>query len=422
MEGAAPTSRGLRARVSKDFAWSFVTQVCSSGTNFGLTVVTARILGPSGVGVVYIGFVAYQLALGLQRALVTQPLVAGAAAREVEVRRRLIGYALTATVGSGVAVTLLLAVVGLVDTGDTGRGLLLFMPWVAAGLLQEYLKSVLFQENLAKAAALSDAVRLLFFVLAVPIAASDGSDVAVVAAWGVGYVPGVLVALVALRPRVERFGDSLGWLRGDAWRLGRWLAARELAYQLAVYATVLALAIVLGPGDLGGLRAAETVFSPFSFVAAAFVLPALPILSQALAGSRKGARTLAVKISAVALAGCLVYALVMFATGSWLLTTLFGSDFAPYEDLVWPYAVSQLALASSMPFGVLLTAERRGRDVFVIGLVLSSTILVLPTLLAIPWGVVGAAWGFALSMVLTSVALLLAGWVERVPWSRGTGS
>jgi len=101
--------------------------------------------------------------------------------------------------------------------------------------------------------------------------------------------------------------------------------------------------------------------------------------------------------------------------GSWLLTTLFGSEFETYDALVWPFEVSQLALALAMPFSVLLMAERRGGDLFAVGLVLSAATLVFPICFAAAWGVDGAAWGMAVAAVVASLATAGLGWVARSP-------
>src|ERR687897_566004 len=72
--GARPGGENMGS--ARNFVWGFVGQGCSSATNFGLSVMAGQLLGPRGLGIVFIGFVAYQLVLGLQRAVVTQPLIA----------------------------------------------------------------------------------------------------------------------------------------------------------------------------------------------------------------------------------------------------------------------------------------------------------------------------------------------------------
>ena len=60
-------------------SWGLVDQGFSSATNFGLTVIAGRLVGPKGLGVVYIGFSLYLFVLSFQRALVTDPLVVSSA-------------------------------------------------------------------------------------------------------------------------------------------------------------------------------------------------------------------------------------------------------------------------------------------------------------------------------------------------------
>src|SRR5439155_25767092 len=57
------------------WAWGFIDQGFSSVSNFGLTLLAARLLGPGGLGVVAIGFALYLVALSFQRSLISQPLV-----------------------------------------------------------------------------------------------------------------------------------------------------------------------------------------------------------------------------------------------------------------------------------------------------------------------------------------------------------
>ena len=154
------------------FVWGLVTQVFSSGANFGLTVIAARLLGPAGLGVVFIGFAAYQLVLGLQRAIVTQPLVAEASARRAAERRRLAGYGATAVLASGLAASVGFATAGLIVGGDIGRGLLVFAPWIVPALLQEFWKALLFQEGRGRPAAMSDGARVAGDDQATPVAAT----------------------------------------------------------------------------------------------------------------------------------------------------------------------------------------------------------------------------------------------------------
>jgi O-antigen/teichoic acid export membrane protein len=374
-----------------------------------LTILAAHILGPSGVGVIFIGFAGYQLVLGLERAIVTQPLIADAAARTDSERRRLVGYGFSTTLVSGLALSAGFLVAGRLANNDTGRGLVLFAPWVVAALLFEFWKAVLFQERRARGAAMSDVVRMLVVIGAIPIAAKAGTGSAVVGAWGVGAAAGLVVGALVLRPPIGRVWQALAWFRGDGWLLGRWLGAREAVYQVSAFLTVIILARVIGSSDLGGLRAAESLFSPFSLIAAAFLLPALPALSRALTESRELARGLAIRISVFAGIFGFGYLVLMIFAGPWLFTNLFGASFDRYDDLIWPFAASQLFSAGSFAFGVLLIAEKRGGELLGTGIVGGFATLACATIGAWFHGVLGAAWGLTAATVVASALVVVLG-------------
>src|SRR5687768_13341149 len=112
--------------------WGFVAQACSSATNFGLSILAGRLLGPAGLGVMFLGFTGYLLALGFQRQLITDPYVAMSAAQPGRERADATRRAFALVVLWSAGTTLLVLVVGSLVPGAVGRGLRLFVPWLAA--------------------------------------------------------------------------------------------------------------------------------------------------------------------------------------------------------------------------------------------------------------------------------------------------
>jgi O-antigen/teichoic acid export membrane protein len=388
------------------FAWGFVAQAFSSATNFGLAVIAGRLLGPGGLGVVVVGFAGYQLVAGLQRALVIQPTVAHAAPLPDVERRWLAACSLTFVAYSGAAATFVVALVGVGVGGSIGRGLLIFAPWIIVALLQELWKTILFQESRGAAGAMSDCARFSVTALSIPVVLLWRHDYVVVGGWGLGSVAGLVVGMASFPRRPERVRTAVDAWRRRAWSLGRWLGAREVIFQLLTYATVLLLALILGSSNLGGLRSAEALFSPFSLVAAALVLPALPALSRAVASSRRSALRLAFRICAAAVAFGLAYMAVMAFVGPWLLVHLFGRSFLPFRGLVWPMAATQVFSAAGVSFTLLLSAEKRGRASFVAGLALAIATAACTVGLARAYAVTGAAWGMAAGAGVGSAAVI----------------
>jgi O-antigen/teichoic acid export membrane protein len=405
--GLLPT--GLEAGIRGNFAWAFVGQAFSSATNFALTLGAGRLLGPSGLGIVVIGYAAYQLIAGLARAILTQPVIAHSASLQAAERHWFARVCMTIVAGAGVLASLVLAGVGLAVGGSLGRGVLIFAPWVLVSLLQEFWKAILFQEGRGGAAATSDAVRFGVLALTLPVALTWKNDYVVVSAWGLGAAAGLLVAVGFYRVRPEGLTVAIEAWRSRASRLGRWLGAREVVYQLFTYATILTLALILGTRNVGGLRSAEALFSPFSLIAAALVLPALPALSRAAAVSDVTARRLAFRVGTVATAAGLAYIVPMLFVGHWLLGHLFGQSFSPFGGLVWAMASAQVFSAAGFSFTVLLSAERRGQASFVAGLISAAASFAFATALAAANGVTGAAWGMAVGSGIGSLTVIRLG-------------
>lgn len=404
---AEPAPADGQAGMRGVFAWAFVAQGFSSATNFGLTVIAGHVLGPSALGIVTVGFAGYLLVAGLQRAAVLQPTIAFAAPRSPDERRTLAEAGLTIGLAGAAAATLVVAVIGAVAGGGIGRGLLLFAPWLVPALLQEFWKAILFQEGRGAAAAASDVARFAVLAASAPALLAWRHDYVIVAGWGFGSAVGLVVALVGFPGRPSRPRPAFAAWRNRAWGLGRWLGAREVVFQVLTYATVLVLAVVIGTHNLGGLRAAEALFSPFSLLAAALVLPALPALARAAEREHGPALHLAFRICALALAIGLAYMAVMAGVGRWLLVRLFGGAFSPYRGLVWPMAASQVFSAAGVAFTLLLSAEKRGRASFVAGALLGAGTLACATGLATEYGTSGAAWGMAAGAGIGSAAVTL---------------
>jgi O-antigen/teichoic acid export membrane protein len=401
------------------FLWAFLGQAFSSATNFALAVIAGRLIGPQGLGTVVIGFTTYQLIAGLQRAVVTQPLIAQSSALLPGKRAELASSGVGVVAATGLAASAVLVVGGFGVRGRFGTGLLVFAPWLLFALLQEFWKAILFQENRGAVGAVSDMTRFVAMAASLPIALAWRDPYAVVTCWGLGMVAGLAIEVIRFRISYTGLRSSFRAWREIAWGLGRWLGAREVVYQVGSAATVLTLAAVIGTINLGGLRSAESLFSPFSLIAAALILPALPALSRALAASRESATHLAFRITMTAVAAGIGYFIVMIFAGPWLLTHLFGSAFSGFRNLVWPMAVAQIFYAAGFAYNALLSAESRGAASFVVGAVLAVTILLLATVLASVYGVTGAAWGMASGAAIGSVLAIALG-IRREPLAPGS--
>jgi O-antigen/teichoic acid export membrane protein len=402
--------RSLRARgrAGIQVSWGLVDQGFSSATNFGLTVIAGRLVGPKGLGEVYIGFSLYLLVLSFQRALVTDPLIVSSAALSARRRDAAGRAALTLVLTGGLVATALMLLLARIVPGPVGRGLVLFAPWMVLGLAQDFWRALLFRNGRGAAAALNDGIWVASMVLVVPVAWWTRSEWAIVGTWGAGASLGGLVGFAQTRMRPVRPGVAWRWWREEASSLGRWLGVENALLAAQAQVLIIVLAAVLGARDLGGLRAVEAVFAPMTLVGEAMGLPGLPLLSQSLATSYAAARRWARRLSLVTVGMVLAYLLVAGSVRTQVLSLVFGDSFKSFGNLVVPIGVAQLIFAGGSGFWLLAKAASRGRALVIARAAGSTTALVAAATLASIQGLTGAAWGLALGTGLGSglIALL----------------
>jgi O-antigen/teichoic acid export membrane protein len=392
---------------SRGYVWGFVDQAFSSATNFGLTLFAGRALGPGGLGVVVIGISGYLLALGFQRSLLTTPLVSSSAALNSDDRVLAIRRGLTMELLGALGATLILFLLGLLVPGHAGRGFLIVAPWLLPALMQDFWRTVLFQERRAEAAAANDACWAVVMVLTAPLAWMSGNDWAIVGCWGSGALAGAFLGFAQLRVRPESLLDAFSWWQARLWPFGRWLGIEGAAYAVTSSATVFLLNGLLGAKALGGLRAAQTIFAPLTLILPAISLPGLPAITRTLAVSPRAAIGLATRLSLLVVALAAVYVAAMVLLGGGLIPYVFGSSFDAFTNLAVPIGAWQLMGALGVGFGLFLTAQQRGRDLLVIVLTGAVASITFVSLLAWTSGVIGAAWGFAIGAG-TATALTVA--------------
>jgi O-antigen/teichoic acid export membrane protein len=394
---------------SRAYVWGFVDQALSSATNFGLILLAGRALGPGGLGVVAIAFAAYLLILAFQRALLTDPLVASSAALGSDDRSVAIRRGLTVDLGGALGATLLLIVLGVTIPGDAGRGLLIIAPWLLPALVQDFWRTVLFQERRAAAAAANDACWAVVMVLTAPFAWFLDTDWASVACWGSGAFAAALLGFAQTHIRSEAPLRAFSWWWKRLWPFGRWLGVEGIVYAGSSSATVFLLNGVLGAKAVGGIRAAQSLFAPLTLILPAISLPGLPAMARRLAASPRGAIGLAVRLGTSVSVFAALYGAAMIVLGTNLIQVVFGTSFGAYGDLAAPIALWQVVAGFSVGFNLFLTAQRRGRDLLLIGVTGSVAALVIVPLLAWVGGVTGAAWGFSLyASIATALSAALA--------------
>jgi O-antigen/teichoic acid export membrane protein len=398
-----PRPEGRLAR--RQFSWGLIDQALSSATNFSLAIVGGRLLGASGLGVIYLGFSICLLMQAMQRGMITEPLVvasAGTPAAEARIATR---DALTIALAYALALTVLMLALGALLPAPYGRALLLFAPWLTGVLIQDLWRAVLFRDQRAAAAALNDGVWALGMIAAIPLAIFWRNEWTVVFAWGFGATAAGVLGFAQTRLRPTGLIGAARWWRVTALPLGRWLGAEAFVLVFQAQCVVFILTSTLGTADVGGMRAVQAVFAPMTLLAQALAFPGLPLLTKMSATSRARARMGALLISAAATALVLVYLVLLVAFRAQVLNLVFGPSFIAFSVLAIPVGVQQVLLAASLGFSVLARAEGRGR-LLLVSMVIGAVATVALTLAIAPHGLTAALWAMTAGLGLGCVATI----------------
>ena len=409
----------LKARAQGELLWGVADQAASSFTNFGLSVLAGRLLGSEGLGIVFLGFSMYLLALSAVRGLIMEPFVVATSAMNQKEQQAATRACTILVAGVGAAISVLMVILSFVVGDPLGRSLLIFAPWTGIAILQDHWRSVLFRDQRGRAAAINDSVWAVGMVAMLPLAFVYRNDWVIAATWGAGAAAGALLGIWQVKLKPSRPLRAIAWWRRELAYLGSWLAIQNVVFSAGAQLTVVLLAAQLGARDLGGIRAVDVVFAPMTLIGEAFSFPGVPILARALARSLAEARRWAWRLSAGASGIVGGYLVVATPFSRQILQRLFGPEFGVYTVIVIPVALGQLLRASSTGFSILLKADRRVHAITVARGLTTGLALVLGPTLAARYGLVPAVWGTELALVIGSIATIVLGLLPGdVPFGR----
>jgi O-antigen/teichoic acid export membrane protein len=348
-----------------------------------------------GLGRYTLAFSAYLIAVGLSRALVSQPLLT--LREKIEAGDESVKASATAVTWLGIAAGALSILVGFA---------LQRPEFVAAGLfmvplcVQDLLRFAFFQTDRPWRATLLDAIWLLASLAAFPFIASQESPATAMVLWGAGALLAAVPGLVILRVRPVSPSRAYRWWRGQARQLGVGLVLESGAYTLGSQASLWVIAVLLGGSDLGLLKAGQTILQPAMICLAAFNMVAIPRMSQAAKGVSPRS-VLATSGGAILLAGAVSAALVW--VGPAIARTIFGSDLQPGRNLLLPVAVQFTANALAVGPVTALMVHRRGGTLAAVRAISVTLGVGAVAAVSSPLGITGAAWALAFGALLFAV-------------------
>jgi O-antigen/teichoic acid export membrane protein len=340
-------------------------QAVSSASNFAVGVAVAHIAGILGLGVFAVGYAAWLFVASLHRSLVTDPMAIEQDARSSSAHQRL-GTGLAAELVFGLIAAAVCVALGLglraLGAGSAGSGLVAVAVWLPFLAVQDYWRWVGFMAGRPGRSLIND---ILFALVqaaafaALVLSAATRTTFLVLGCWGLGAVAGAVYGCWQYRV-APRLRGGAGLLT-SRWHMSRWLVGNDLTLWGSSQGYLLLAGLLLGPTELGGLKAAQTLITGPAFV----ILQVggsigLPEAAKAFASDGpRGLRRVVRRLSGLGSLAIGAIAVVMA-----VLTAVYGPAFRDLQEAATLLAVAYTVAALGLGPTMALKATRRTRRLF----------------------------------------------------------
>jgi O-antigen/teichoic acid export membrane protein len=392
---------GARRRV----AWGLLDQVLASASNFIVTIIAARSLSASAFGAFALAMVVAMMTVFLARGVASDPLATRHAGdTDADVERPARAGASTA-LGSSLLIAVGSAIVGVILGGSIGRVLLVMAVCLPGITLQDYLRYVLIVRGRARDTFLND---LFWFVIQVPLMAgailAGGGAALLLGAWGLAGTLAALLGVWQSRVGLGQSSDVREWLRRhrDLWPF---FVLDNLVYQATNLVVVVVISLVTSLADVGGFRAAVTVYAPLAIIGRGVVGVAVPELARRRDDPRSVQRA-SLLVGAVLAPMALLWAVGASVIPESWGRAAFGDSWALAEPLVLLAGISIAAGQFAVGTAVGIRALGAGRE----GLAARGVVSLLALVAAALGGVWDGAHGVMLALAITAPVQVLTWW------------
>ena len=383
-----------------------------SAANFLATVILARNVDPTELGVYGVGFISLHLVRSFQEGFVIQPLnVYGASMDKTAFKRYATSSGIIQVLLS-ILSALIVAVSGRVLTvlGNDTAGPALFSLWFAFlwWQLQEYVRRMLYTRgavfNAVVNTVMANTVRLVLMILWASQSKLSGIAGLYAIAWG---------ALAALIPGMwstwaywtkDFLSIKITWQRN--WGFGRWVLGGTLANWVAVEFYPVLTAGLISFAAAGAYRALQNLVAPIHLLLRAtdtFLTPRAANIYEKN-GQRALSRTLRLIYLAAGIPILAIF-IVAITFPKQLLHLVYGDTYLAYSDGVVLMALFYALWFAYWPLQTIFKAARLSRPIFVANLVAILLMFTVGIWMILRWGVYGTIAGQALNALMVGLIL-----------------
>ncbi len=408
VSGHQRRARNLRIDGRRGAALTLADQLVSSVSNFALGVLIARVGGASALGAFGIAFLVWLAVVGVNRALVCEPMtvIGGSTDTDADPSK---GCMASLVLGLVVAAAIAGAAGGLLLAGFTPAvALLALAPWIPSLLVQDYCRSMSFRLQRADHALISD----VLFVVAQGAATAGllmfgvANVSTFLASWGAGATVGAggAIALSGLR---LRWRGGARYLR-SLWPHSRWFLAEFATAFTAVQGYLLLLPVLLSTAEFGQYRAGASLIGPVIVIFVAGGNVGLPgcvrrFRQDGIRGLDKYTGQLTTAVILLTVPYCV--ALAVFAVP--ILRLVYGEPFTDAAVITQLTSLDYAIAAVGFGCNAALKATNQLRRLWVMRAASAIITIVMTIVLVKFFGLVGAGWASVVATIGYAAGVIL---------------
>jgi O-antigen/teichoic acid export membrane protein len=391
---------------------SAVDQGVISLSNFLATIILARNVDPTQLGVYGVGFVTLRLVRAFQDGLIVQPMnVFGAGMEKNEFKR----YATSTSlfqIGLAFVSASVVAVTGwvLTELGNDTAGPTLFTLWLPFlwWQMQEYIRRMLYTRGLVLNATITsivaNGVRIALMIYLVNKGMLSGISGLEAIAWGsfVALFPGMWFTRHFWTRKLANIRAT--WRRN--WNFGRWLLGSSLTNWVAVEFYPILTAGLISFAAAGAYRALQNLVAPIHLLLRAvdtFLTPRAANLYE-----KNGQRALIHTLRSVYLALSIpILAILIIAVlfPEQLLFLIYGDTYLEYSNGVILMALFYALMFAYWPLQSIFKAAQLSRPIFIANILAIISMFTIGIWAILNWGVYGTIVGQVVNALVINLVL-----------------
>lgn len=391
---------------------SAIDQGVISLSNFLATIILARNVDPTQLGVYGVGFVTLRLVRAIQDGLIVQPMNVFGAGMEPDQFKRYATSTSLFQIGLAFVSASVVAVAGwaLTELGNDTAGPTLFTLWLPFlwWQMQEYVRRMLYTRGLVLNAVITsiiaNGVRIALMVYLLDRGTLSGITGLETIAWGsfVALFPSLWFTRHYWTRQLANLTDT--WRRN--WNFGRWLLGSTLTNWVAVEFYPILTAGLISFAAAGAYRALQNLVAPIHLLLRAvdtFLTPRAANLYE-----KNGQRALIRTLRSVYLAlsipilGTLILA-VLFPEQ--LLSLIYGDTYLAYSNGVVLMVLFYALMFAYWPLQSIFKAAQLSQPIFIANILAIISMFTIGIWAILTWGVYGTIFGQVVNAVVINLVL-----------------